>query len=64
MSKRKAEPLFWGLILLIIGLLFMLDNFGIDIDIWEIIGKFWPMILIAIGAKNVWLHYQNKKKTE
>ena len=63
MSKRKAEPLFWGLILLIIGVLFMLDNFGIDIDIWEIIGDFWPMILIAIGAKNVWLHYQNKNKT-
>lgn len=61
MSKRKPEPLFWGLILLVIGILFLLDNFVVDIDIWDIIGDFWPMILIAIGLKNIWVHYQGKQ---
>jgi len=60
MSKKKQETLFWGVVLLIIGVLFMMDNFGIDIDIWEIIGDYWPLILIGIGLKNIWAHIQTK----
>lgn len=64
MSRKKQESLFWGIILLIAGLLFLLDNFGVDIDIWEILDHFWPMILIAIGLKNIWQYYTNKKSQE
>jgi lia operon protein LiaF len=64
MSRKKQESLFWGLILLIVGLLFLLDNFGVDIDIWDILDDFWPMILIAIGLKNIWQHYNQKKSHE
>ena len=64
MSKRKQESLFWGLVLLIVGVLFMLDNFGVDIDVWDIIGDFWPTILIVIGIKIIWSHVQYKKETE
>ena len=64
MSNRKTEPLFWGIILLVIGALFMLNNLGIDIDIWEILGTYWPLIIIAIGVKNVFVHIQNRAKQE
>ena len=64
MSRKKQESLFWGLILLIIGVLFLLDNFGVDIDIWDILDHFWPMILIAIGIKNIWQHYTFKRNQE
>ncbi len=64
MSKKKQESLFWGVVLLIIGLLFLLDNVGVDIDIWEILDNFWPMILIAIGIKNIWQHYSFKRSQE
>jgi lia operon protein LiaF len=64
MSRKKQESLFWGLILLIVGVLFLLDNFGVDIDIWDILDDFWPMILIAIGLKNIWQHYNQKKSHE
>jgi hypothetical protein len=64
MSKRKQESLFWGLVLLIVGALFMLSNFGMDIDIWDFIGDFWPTILIVIGLKNIWDHYQYKSSQE
>lgn len=60
MSKRKQESLFWGVVLLVIGILFLLDNLGFHIDVWEIIGDYWPLILIAIGAKNIWQHFYNK----
>lgn len=62
MSKRKQESLFWGVVLLIIGILFLLDNLSFHIDVWEIIGDYWPVILIAIGAKNIWQHFYNKPR--
>lgn len=63
MSRKKQESLFWGLILLIIGVLILLSNLGMDIN-WRSIGKFWPMLLIIIGLKNIWQHYTNKKSQE
>ena len=40
---------FWGIILIAIGLLLLLDNLGVfgDLDVW---GVFWPLLLIGFGA--------------
>jgi hypothetical protein len=64
MSRKKQESLFWGLVLLLVGVLFLLDNLGVDIDVWDFIGNFWPLILIGIGAKNILQHYSDKKAQE
>jgi lia operon protein LiaF len=64
MSRKKQEQLFWGVVLLIVGALFMLDNFGVDIDLWDIIGEFWPLILIGIGLKNIWYYYSTRRKRQ
>lgn len=64
MSKRKQESLFWGLVLLIVGVLFMLDNFGVDIDVWDLIGDFWPTILIVIGIKIILEHLHYRKNQD
>ena len=49
MSKQKRrDSLAWGLILIVIGLIFFLDN--IDIDVWDTVGRLWPLILIVWGA--------------
>ena len=61
MSKNKKESLFWGVILLVIGTLFLVDNLGMDIDLWNIISDFWPMILILIGIKNIIPHIRRKE---
>jgi uncharacterized membrane protein HdeD (DUF308 family) len=45
-SKRK-DPLVWGIILIIVGALFLLQN---TIDIWWTIARLWPVLLIAWGA--------------
>ncbi len=47
MAKRK-DPLIWGLILVALGLVFILENF--DIDAWDFVWRFWPVILIIWGA--------------
>ena len=45
-SKRK-DPLVWGIILIVVGALFLLQN---TIDIWWTIARLWPVLLIAWGA--------------
>ena len=42
--------LLWGFILILIGLLFLLDNLYI-MDFGDFISTFWPAILILIGIK-------------
>ena len=45
-SKRK-DPLVWGIVLIVIGALFLLEN---TIDIWWTVARLWPVLLIAWGA--------------
>ncbi|NIM04012.1 hypothetical protein GTN66_07720 [bacterium] len=41
-----------GLILLLLGLLFLLNNINVvDVDILEIIRTYWPLLLIALGIE-------------
>jgi len=61
MANTKKESLFWGLIILVLGMLFLLKNFGLEINVWHLLGKYWPLILIYIGVKNIFL-YLNKGK--
>lgn len=61
MANTKKESLFWGLIILVLGMLFLLKNFGLEINVWHLLGKYWPLILIYIGVKNIYL-YLNKGK--
>lgn len=61
MANTKKESLFWGLIILVLGMLFLMKNFGLEINVWHLLGKYWPLILIYIGVKNIYL-YLNKEK--
>jgi hypothetical protein len=47
MARRK-DPLVWGIILILIGFVFVLENF--QIDAWDFAWKLWPVILIVWGA--------------
>jgi len=54
MAKQRGDALFWGFVILLLGILFLVNNMGwADVDIWELIGRFWPLILIYIGVKNI-----------
>ena len=50
MARRK-DPLVWGLILIVIGIVFILENF--HIDAWDAVWKFWPVVLILWGANKL-----------
>lgn len=64
MSKqRRKDPLAWGIILIIIGVVILLSNINIaGWDAWEFFARLWPVILIVWGAWK--LYYGIKEKKE
>ncbi len=62
MANTKRESLFWGLIILVLGMLFLLRNFGLEINIWHLLGTYWPLILVYIGVKNVYLYLRKNRE--
>ncbi len=49
----RRSSIFWGLLLIVAGTVFMLDNLGLlgNLSAW---GVLWPLVLIAIGAWIIW----------
>lgn len=54
-EEGKGNWIF-GLILLVIGIIFIVENFT-DLEVWGKIWEFWPIILFIWGIKEIW---QNK----
>ncbi len=50
-AQRKRDSLVWGIILIALGGVFLLDRLGMDI--WDFVWKFWPVILIVWGASKL-----------
>jgi len=62
MSKKKGDTIFWGIFIVLVGIIFLLKNLGLTgINIWDIATTYWPLILIYIGVKNIVLYVTQKK---
>jgi hypothetical protein len=49
-SERSRNSLFGPILLIGLGILFLLSNFGLmNLDIGDLISRFWPVLLIVIG---------------
>lgn len=48
--SRHHHSVTWGIILILLGVLFLLKNFGY-VDVGDLIHEYWPLILILIGVK-------------
>jgi LiaF transmembrane domain len=60
MAKKQRDALVWGIILVVIGLIFTLDNF--DINVWDFVARLWPVVLIVWGAWK--LYFGIKERNE
>lgn len=47
-AHRTQGRIFWGLLLICLGVLFLLDQMG-RLDFGDLVGRFWPVIFIIIG---------------
>jgi len=47
--------IFAGLLIILIGVLFLLGNLG-KLDFWDMFSTYWPVILIFIGLWHLVVH--------
>jgi len=47
-SRSHQGRIFWGMFIIFIGVLFLLDRLG-ELDFGDLISRYWPFILIIIG---------------
>jgi len=62
MTKQHKDNLFWGIILVFLGGIFLLHNLGIPT--WHFIRKLWPLILIFWGASKLYYGIKAKGRAE
>ena len=48
LQKNLSGRIFWGLVLILLGVLFLLDQLG-RADFGDLVSRWWPLILVAIG---------------
>lgn len=62
MNREKIDAISTGILFLLVGVLFLLDNMNvIRFSLWSLFARFWPTILIYIGLKNVILHLAERE---
>ena len=61
MSHKRRPSLLGSLLWIGIGILLLLWNFGIGLDFWSLIGRYWPVLLILLGLGKVLEFYLKKE---
>lgn len=56
----RTDKIVWGLILIFIGSVFLLENFNVIDFYWSAAWRFWPVIFILIGANMLLSKFGNK----
>ena len=66
MTRGSGASLWVGITLVVIGIIFLTENWSsyakgvLDrpfLDPWWLISRYWPVILILVGARKLYLHY-------
>ncbi len=61
MAKSKhRDSLIWGIILIVLGGIFLLEQF--NINVWDEVWRFWPVILIIWGANKLYLGLKERSE--
>ena len=59
-DQKKGNSLVWGIILIIIGGVILLEQ--LDVDVFDQVWRFWPVILIIWGANKLWLGLKERNE--
>lgn len=61
---RSAGSVFWGFLLIGIGVIFLLKNLGYEIPVWTGVARYWPILLILWGVIKLFDYARWKKAGE
>lgn len=51
---RRRGSLFWALLLIVLGLVFLYANLRPEWNPWPLISRYWPVLLIVYGLGRLW----------
>jgi len=49
MTRRISGTIFWGLVFVAVGALFLARNLGYPVPLWTVFARYWPVLLIVWG---------------
>jgi len=58
--QRQRDVLIWGLILIFFGCIFLLHN--LNVEVWDILSRLWPLILIIWGGWKLFLGLKERNE--
>ena len=56
-ARSHGGALTAGLILIVLGLIFLAENLYAPFSAWRLIARYWPVILIIIGLRKLILYF-------
>jgi hypothetical protein len=56
-GSNQKGPLIWGVILILLGFLFLLQNWLGVRFVWRLVHDWWPLILIAFGTLKIYRYF-------
>jgi hypothetical protein len=56
-ARTYGGALIAGLILIALGAIFLIEGFYAPFSAWRLIARYWPLILIIIGAKRIYDYF-------
>jgi hypothetical protein len=59
-DPKKGNSLVWGIVLIIVGGIILLEQ--LNIDVFDQVWRFWPVILIIWGANKLWLGLKERSE--
>jgi putative Mn2+ efflux pump MntP len=59
-KQKRGDSLIWGIILIVVGGIFLLQQF--DVDVFDQVWRFWPVILIVLGANKLYLGLKERRE--
>jgi lia operon protein LiaF len=52
-----------GIILVVIGMVFLMDNLGYThVSVWRLFRDYWPVLIIWVGADMLYRAYRKEKR--
>lgn len=60
-NGSRTGALTIGLIFIIVGSIFFLENWYPSLSAWDLLLRYWPIILILIGARKLYFYFSWKE---
>jgi hypothetical protein len=56
-ARRYSSALFAGILLIVLGTIFLFENIYTPFSAMRLIGRYWPLICIAVGVKRIFDYF-------